>query len=341
MRQRAGQRRDGRGAVLLYHRVREAQTDPYTMHVTPQHLEEHLRVIRAIGHPMPLTQFAQGVRTSTLPRGAVCVTFDDGYADSLYTAKPLLERYDVPASVFVTTGAQGRRREFWWDELERVFLQPGILRARLDLNGHGRPGAWHLGDAAVYDRDAAHRHQAWTLSPDPRAPYSPPDPTPRHAALRALHQLILPLPQAERQRLLDDVLSWADLAPAVRPTHRALAPAEVVELTRGGLVEVGAHTVNHLDLIAQPVAVQHAEIRQSKEELEAWLGHPVQTFAYPYGHYSADVVAAVRAAGFTAACACKSRPGQRGSRPLLLPRVYVFNWHGDEFAHHLRQWLGM
>ena len=61
------------------------------------------------------------------------ITFDDGYADVLHHAKPLLERHSVPATVFVATGAIGQRREFWWDELGGLFLQPGTLPEELEL----------------------------------------------------------------------------------------------------------------------------------------------------------------------------------------------------------------
>ena len=62
-----------------------------------------------------------------VPSAGVVVTFDDGYADNFHNAKPLLERYEIPATVFVTTGYLQDQREFWWDELERILLQPGTL----------------------------------------------------------------------------------------------------------------------------------------------------------------------------------------------------------------------
>ena len=111
--------------ILLYHRVNDFLSDPFMLCVTPQNFAEHLQVIHEVGHPIQLEELARGMHDGNMPRRAVCVTFDDGYADNLYTAKPLLERYDVPATVFMTTGSMGRSRELWWDELERVFLQPG------------------------------------------------------------------------------------------------------------------------------------------------------------------------------------------------------------------------
>ncbi len=83
----------------------------------------------------------------------IAVTFDDGYANNLHAAKPLLERFTVPATVFVAVGALEDPREFWWDELDGLLLQPGTLPDALQLHVNGRCLAWKLGDAAHYTRD--------------------------------------------------------------------------------------------------------------------------------------------------------------------------------------------
>lgn len=318
-----------RAAILMYHRVTDYVSDPYLLCVTPHHFAEHLQVIRDIGYPMRLDELARGVRDGKMPERAVCVTFDDGYADTLYTAKPLLERYDVPATVFTTTGTSGRSREFWWDELERIFLQPGCLPARLQLDGGGQHFAWDLDESSMYSEDNFHRDKNWTLLDSS-------DPTPRHAVLRAVHQLILSMGAADRQQVLDRLLNWAGMAPMVRASHRALEPEEIVKLERGGILEVGSHTVNHLALSTQPFDVQREEIHQGKAMLERWLGHSVRSFAYPYGFYSTESVTRVREAGFEYACACLSQTVRRKSNLFLLPRVDVFDWNSDKFACHLR-----
>jgi peptidoglycan/xylan/chitin deacetylase (PgdA/CDA1 family) len=71
-------------------------------------------VLRKHGYPLSLRELFQGLHEGRLPQRAIVLTFDNGYADRLYAAKPLLERFHIPATVFITTGSLGH--EFWWDE---------------------------------------------------------------------------------------------------------------------------------------------------------------------------------------------------------------------------------
>lgn len=114
IRSRAGPR----AVVLGYHRVAEERHDPLGLCTPPPVLERHLQAVRQYGEPLRLLDLAAATARGSPPPRGVAVTFDDGYADALSTAKPLLERYGIPATVFVVTGYLGR--EFWWDELIRI-----------------------------------------------------------------------------------------------------------------------------------------------------------------------------------------------------------------------------
>jgi peptidoglycan/xylan/chitin deacetylase (PgdA/CDA1 family) len=109
-----------RAVILLYHRLAITPSDPWRLGVEPARFEEQLDVLRSRFRPLPLTLLVQAARDGNLPQGAVAVTFDDGYRDNLYIAKPLVERYGVPATIFVITSYIGSSRDFWWDELERL-----------------------------------------------------------------------------------------------------------------------------------------------------------------------------------------------------------------------------
>jgi len=332
LRRRVGRmlRPGGRAVILLYHRIAEDRSDPYGLCVTPPHFEEHLRVIREVGRPFPLHDLARAMRSGSVPDGAVCITFDDGYVDNLRVAKPLLARGDVPATVFMTTGRAGRDREFWWEELQRAFFEPVELPAGLELTIDGNHRVWRLGSDATYAADDPRRLSAWHVL-DEGAPSA------RHAAFREAYASIRPLAQAERTRVIDTLLAWAGIPVAtVRESRRALEPVEVVELASGGLVEIGAHTVNHPALPSQPAEVQREEVARSKADVEAWLGTGVPGFAYPYGLYDDASVAAARDAGFAYACSCDGGPVWRRTEPYLLPRLEVADCDGDRLAELLR-----
>lgn len=105
-------------AILGYHRVSPDAHDPLGLSVGPAHFAEHLAVVKRLGQPMRLAEAAAAIPAGRLPERAIVFTFDDGYADNLHTVLPLLERHDVPATMFVTSGDRGG--EFWWDRLVRV-----------------------------------------------------------------------------------------------------------------------------------------------------------------------------------------------------------------------------
>ena len=317
--------------ILLYHRIIELPSDPYLLSVSPQHFAEHLAIVRKQYRPISLQQLVNGLRNDKVPRRAIIITFDDGYFDNLIHAKPLLEQYDTPATVFVAPRSQPAAHEFWWDMLERILLQPRSLPQDLQLVIDGVSHEWRLGSAAEYSPDDDARHRSWNYGRQD-------DPTQRHVIFRSIHQLLKALDDDERLRVLQDLAAWACLDTAVRPTHRVLSAAEMVRLADGGLVDVGAHTMTHPVLSRLSPAKQRAEIQQSKAHLEEILGQPVTSFAYPHGlkaDYTEETIMIVRETGFE--CACAALPGivRRGVDVHQLPRFVVRDDDGETFAARL------
>lgn len=96
---------------------------------------------------------------------------------------------------------------------------------------------------------------------------------------------------------------------------RPLMSLEDAREALGGTLTFGAHTRTHPRLTRVSPDEAHIEIAGSKEDLEAALGVPVTTFAYPYGDLSADVREAVVAVGFAGACSTlpgRNRPSEDG-----------------------------
>jgi peptidoglycan/xylan/chitin deacetylase (PgdA/CDA1 family) len=323
------------GLILLYHRVAEVQSDPWLLSVTPRHFAEQLEVLRKVGRPMRLCQLAQNRREGKFQYRPLVVTFDDGYADNLYNGKPLLERYEIPATIFLTTGCMGQDREFWWDELDRLLLQPKTLPRTLHIKIDGSTHDWDLGEAADYGEDIARHYDTWTARDKH-------DPSARHSLYRSLYHLLQPLSVSEQRRVLDDLLTWSLARPGGRPSYRPLTVQEILTLAQCDLVDIGSHTITHPVFSAHPTATQRQEIQQSKAHLEEILGCPVKSFAYPYGGqstYTAETVTLVREAGFACACSASAGVVRRGADPFRLPRLHVEDWDGDKFTQVLLRWL--
>jgi peptidoglycan/xylan/chitin deacetylase (PgdA/CDA1 family) len=324
----------GRVPILLYHRVARLRTDPWGLAVTPRRFAEHLRVLREHTNPMGLGEMCGALGDGGLAERSVAVTFDDGYLDNLLNAKPLLERYEVPATVFVASGFVGQRREFWWDELDRLVLQPGTLPPRVRLGVDGKSYEWELGEAAEYTKDDFQAHRGWKAWTESQIS--------RQRLYTELYDLLRPLDPAERRRKFAEVRAWRVDGVGRRPRHRPMSAEEIGRLEGGGLVEVGAHTVNHPLLSEVPPAVQRREIRQSKARLEEILGHGVSSFAYPYGKpadYTAETVDLVRRAGFACACSTVADVAKGSSDPFQLPRIWVRNCSGERLAAQLERWF--
>lgn len=324
-----------RALILLYHSVAEPEADPWSLSVSPRHFAEQMDVLSRSVHVMPLAKLVRSIRAGSLPRRAVAVTFDDGYANNLHNAKPILEQFHIPATVFITTGYLINQREFWWDELERLLLEPALLPVELTLDVNGSTHSWKLdqGDGRGENRQGRHnKWRAWQTGQDGS----------RHSLYQSLYHLLHPMAEDERRQMLDDVRAWAGAKEAARLTHRPLSVEESIELADGSLVEVGCHTVTHTPLSSISPALQQAEVIESKLFLEESLGFQINSFAYPYGRkcdYSAETISIVRQAGFDYACAAFPGAVNREADIFQLPRMQVDDCDGKEFARRLSRWF--
>lgn len=296
--------------VLIYHRVIELPADPQMLAVQPQRFAEQLRALR---QEFDVLRFEQ--RWEDHHRPAVVITFDDGYADNLEHALPILEAQAMPATFFIATGYIGGIREFWWDELERVLLDAGT-----------GPCITAVGPIAL-----------------PRN-YDGADADERQALYEALHPRLKKIGIAEREAALEALRDAFGCAPRARATHRVMTVDEVRQMGASELVTLGAHTVSHQPLSSLPLPTQQREIEDSRSMLQAWTGRPVQTFSYPFGNhddYGVDTVALCRKLGFTRVAANHPAVVRAATDPMQVPRFLVRDWPADELMRRLRRFAGL
>jgi peptidoglycan/xylan/chitin deacetylase (PgdA/CDA1 family) len=117
----AGRRRVRIPPVLMYHSVSpSAQPDPHRVRVSPARLDRHLRLLRRLGLQGVSLAELLAARERGAAAGLVGLTFDDGYADFVEHALPVLARHQVTATLYVVAGLLGGRNS--WDDGPRLEL---------------------------------------------------------------------------------------------------------------------------------------------------------------------------------------------------------------------------
>lgn len=316
--------------ILMYHRIAQDELDPWKLCVSPQNFAAQMEFIHRRRRLMRLAALIEQLERGQCPRGAVVVTFDDGYRDNLYSALPVLEAFAVPATVFCTAGYVGSDQTFWWDRLASLLLGPEQLPAVLALEA----GSEHERVDLRIDLGIAARYNAADRASDRRRQR---DDDPASARLRFYREVwawLRPLINADRAAALEQLAQWsaADGGDAPRPLTREQA----LTLAASPLIEIGAHSMTHAALSTLSPAAQHHEIAQSKAQLEALVGQPVKSFAYPFGDQSADTAALVRAAGFVSSCTTQANVIRAGADVFQLPRMAVGDGDATTLAKTLR-----
>jgi peptidoglycan/xylan/chitin deacetylase (PgdA/CDA1 family) len=304
------------GALILgYHRISATQDDVYDVCVSPENFAGHMEALRKYACPISLSRLVQSLKQNVLPPKSVAVTFDDGYADNFYEAKPVLEKYEIPATVFVCTGYIGK--EFWWDELDRLVNRSRTDPYTLHLRTGGKQFKWHKKNVS--------RH----ASP----------PATRDEFGRALYHYLLSLDIEDQNHAMTVIRNWSNLSSPGISTSRTLSEKEILRLADGGLIEIGAHTRHHPMLPALSMERQREEIHTNKIELEVLLGKPIKGFSYPNGRATADAKQIVREVGFEYACTSLHDVVRPEGDIYELTRFWQKDIDTDKFMQGLNQWM--
>lgn len=299
-----------RPVILCYHRVATVTCDPWMLAVRPERFAEQIEALVQERRIVPLSWLARELAQGRVPKRTAAITFDDGYADVVTNAWPILERFGCPATAFLTTGPIGRAEPFWWDELAHIVLTPQVLPPALAIEIGGR------------------RH-SWCLSDDPARGASDESVIGSQELHLALWALLRPLCHAERTEHLGSLADWAGIERLSPTESRAMSAEEVRRLVGAGLVDIGAHTITHPSLPLLEAGCKKAEVEESRRACEALVGVPIDGFAYPFGDHDAASTATVRSAGFVYACTTEHGTAGARSDLLRLPRAVVGDWSGD------------
>lgn len=301
--------------VVLYHRVADPEAlgelDADLVDATPREFDAHMAHLRRHYQPVSIEDVLEAHRTGkALPPASVLVTFDDGYLDNYENAFPILQRHDIRGLFFISTGHVADRHLFWWERLSLLVRRSERVTA-------------HIEYPAPEDFDCS-------------------SPQARGRVIRRLNRIVKDYYGLDLDRFCDEVGRAFGVSFSAAE-DRALADATLmtwdhVRALRAAGMGIGSHTRAHRVLQTLKPADLAAELSSSRHTLEAELGEPVTTIAYPVGKRISGVRPvreAVAAAGYE--LGFTTRPGLNrlafGDDPLDLKRLPIDRGVPAELQH--------
>src|ERR1035437_3871237 len=255
-------------AILMYHRV-SPQKDNWSLDpISPNVFEEQIAYFSRKYEILSLENLAKYFQQGkTLPEKAVVFTFDDGYLDNYQYADPILSKYRIPATIFLTTGHISSDKLFWWDKVRYIIQHTN--KSRLNLN--------ELGD--YFLQSAKVRSQA------------------QSKITEGLKQIT----EDRKSFLIEKLAGIADVdIPSGLAKKLILSWDKIKEMSSNG-ISFGAHTVNHRILANMPLEQAAWEIIHSKKDIEKAIGKEVNTFSYPNGDFNPNLVKIIKESSFSCA----------------------------------------
>ncbi len=281
-------------AVLMYHSVLDNEEEQRLVlggigH-TRKVFREQIEAIARHYDPISLDDLLSFVREGkSVPTRAVVVTFDDGYADNLEVAVPILNQVGVPATFYITVDCVETARPPWPSRLRYPFF-------------------------TTKERTWRDEGKLWALDDDDSR---------SRAYLKACDDCAK-LTGAAQDEFVDRIERELNAAIPGSTETKMLTWDQVRALRKKGHI-VGSHTMTHPNMAYVPVEDARRELLQSKQKLDAQMGEPITHFSYPcpalWPHWNSETLAISKEIGYETAVTTEGGMVRKQDDPLCLHRM--------------------
>ena len=296
-----GNRLRNQSVVLTYHRVLDDERAPLTnshpgIVVSDDVFEMHMRALRQHFNPISLDEFQAHIeQRAILPERSCLVTFDDGWLDNYEIAFPIIQKYKIPAVIFLPVNYISGDSMFWQEEIQ-------MMLSRM-LSSDDEEQLAKLVEILESER---------TLG------------EPTNDDIRSFIIRLKGLSDAEIDRALELIRNEFNSYDESPHYNRYLTWDQVLEMQAAGIA-FASHALSHRKLCGLSEAQCRTELVTSQSILEERLGHPVRAIAYPNGDYDKRVMREAAKSGYAMAFSTRGGFVQSSCNPLAIPRNNIHN----------------
>ena len=289
-------------SILIFHRVLPEPDPLFPSELDSDRFDTVVSWLNQWFNLLSLEEAVDCLIDGALPSRAACITFDDGYADNVTGALPILKKYAVPATFFIATGYLNGGR--MWNDTIIEAVRSTQLRS-VDARSLG---AGQLPTATIAEK---------------------------RSAIGELIRLVKYRSVEEREEIATAINEQCGVD---LPDDLMMNDANVRELHESGM-GIGAHTVDHPILRLCDEAETIRQINESREYLQALTGDDIRLFAYPNGKpgtdYRPDQARLVESLGFKAAGSTAPGTSRKGDDLFQLRRFTPWDRSRHRFAARL------
>jgi peptidoglycan/xylan/chitin deacetylase (PgdA/CDA1 family) len=255
--------------ILYFHRVND-DADPFFPSAPTKLFDKQMRFLSRYKKVVSLQDMVKHLEGGS-PEPVFSITFDDGYQDNYEIAYPILRRYGLPATIFLTTGSMDSREPLWFEQLALALKTTAREFVDIEIDLPRR----------IFLRTQAERLEANAQ----------------------IFGLLRSLCDAERRRFLDRIYRDLNVSDGGERRNKMLTWHQVREMQPHG-IDFGGHTVSHPFISKLPRESIVWEISECKRRIEDELQRGVDFFAYPNGReedFGLENKDLIRSAGYRAA----------------------------------------
>lgn len=255
--------------IVFYHEVgNTAEGDSVEFSVNARNFENQIKWLKNHYNVVSINTLVKHINGRLNLRGnPAAVAFDGGYKGNYQYAFPILKKYQVPATIYVTTNSVDGNIP-WERELLYLFSLTKKNQFNLFLSNR-------------------EYHFEMKIFPQKRS------------IKKLIEEHMKRLNEDEQQELLMEISYKLEVDISGLAHQLFLSWDQILEMNRNPLIDIGSHTLTHPRLTEVPLVEAKREIFESKSHIENKLGEKITSFCYPDGYFSKEIIHLVKNAGYT------------------------------------------